>query len=525
MCRKSAHRSVAFVATAWPFLVGMGIEVDEALAGSGLYPNTGVLYGWTICGRILPAMLLSYLGATKVWMCAPLFALWGPSQLTLRIPSLLLGAATLAVFWSVLRSVSTRAAYFGTLMLATDTAFLLLTTIDFGPVALQLFLKTAIMWLFVRWKLYGRSRYFAAAFFLGGLAMWDKALFAWNALGLMLGAAVAFPVHVLRFISPARVLVAAGALCAGAVPLLLFNVEHPWETLRSNARLRPAEVPAKLPFLFDTLNGSVLQGLYTASDVPPQPGHSLGLANRLIRAARTSGALPEANWTVWAYMAALLGMPLLWRTRVRDPAVFGAVSFFVTWVVMAGTAGAGAAAHHVVLLWPSHFIVIAVVMDEFAKRVRPIVIAALAATLVSVNIGVTASYYEELVRNGPGIRWTRASQELSAHLVHTGYQRVFVVDWGIYETLALLSEGRLPLLFANEYTSAGTVPERRKILSDIMDEPGTVFVTHASPYEQVIGANAALDAFARESGLKKVAVTRIKDSFGREVFWIIQFGT
>jgi hypothetical protein len=41
----------------------------------------------------------------------------------------------------------------------------------------------------------------------------------------------------------------------------------------------------------------------------------------------------------------------------------------------------------------------------------------------------------------------------------------------------------------------------------------------------VIGANAALDAFARESGLKKVAVTRIKDSFGREVFWIIQFGT
>ena len=74
------------------------------------------------------------------------------------------------------------------------------------------------------------------------------------------------------------------------------------------------------------------------------------------------------------------------------------------------TAGAGAAAHHIILLWPFQFLAIAAALAAI-----PWTWAAAAATVVlcASNLAVTNEYYWELVRNGPDIRWTDAIYPLN----------------------------------------------------------------------------------------------------------------
>src|SRR5579883_1998323 len=81
--------SLAFIALGMPFVLRLGIEADEAMLANGIYDHGAPLYSWKFAGFELPVMLLSYLGALKTWLFNPYFALWAPSPLSLRIPSLL----------------------------------------------------------------------------------------------------------------------------------------------------------------------------------------------------------------------------------------------------------------------------------------------------------------------------------------------------------------------------------------------------------------------------------------------------
>jgi len=129
----------------------------------------------------IPMLLISYLGALKAWVYAPILAIWEPSVWSVRVPVLLAGAVTLFLFWMLLeRTVSRRAALAGTALLAFDTTFLLTTCFDWGPVALQHLLAVSAALLLVRFHTTGSRRMLGAAFFLLGLALWDKALFGWT---------------------------------------------------------------------------------------------------------------------------------------------------------------------------------------------------------------------------------------------------------------------------------------------------------------------------------------------------------
>ncbi len=502
----------------------MGIEVDEALVGSGLYGRAAAWYSWRLFGHEIPVMQLSYLGALKTWLYAPVFAIWDPSGISLRLPTALMGAATVALFWRLLKHVcSNTAAWIGAVLLATDTSFLLLTTIDFGPVALELLLKTAAIVLLVRWHGTRGITPFVAAWFLLGLALWDKAVFAWIAVGLAAGALAAFPRVVRAALQPKLAVIAAASFCAGASPLIVYNLARPLDTMRSNAKVSPGEVSPKLAVLRDTIDGSVLSGFYTAPDTPPRPGGLDRPLRRALAAVSTAPGTHPANWSLWAFAAALLAFPAIWRTPARSPALFALVSFAVGWLAMAVTAGAGGAAHHIVLLWPMHLMVIAVVAAKLSSRFGVGLVAAATVVLAVVGLRCTAGYFVALVRNGPAIRWTDAIDPLAEHLQRSPAQRVFIVDWGILESVNLLSEGTVPVIFGSEYTSSGSATDPPSILRRVMIEPGTLFVSHTAAYEQRPGSNAAVDKFAADAGCRKEPAATISDRFGRPTFDIFRF--
>jgi hypothetical protein len=508
----------AFVALGWPFLKRMGIEADEALVGNGLFGRVAAWYSWRVFGHEIPVMLLSYLGALKTWFYAPIFAIWDPSAISVRLPTAVLGAVTIALFWRLLEDVCGRsAAWVGAILLATDTSFLLLTTIDFGPVALQLFLKTAALVLFVRWHRDRRTTLFALAWFLVGLAFWDKAVFAWIAAGLAAGALATIPRMVRAAIRPRLAAVATVAFCAGAFPLIVYNIARPLDTIRSNAKVSSFGLLPKLGIVRDTMDACIFAGFYTASDTPPRPG---SLADSQ---AKPPAPPSPRNWSVWAFAGAILALPAIWHTRARSPALFGLVSFAGGWITMALTSGAGVAAHHVALLWPMHLMVIAAVTSSLSSRLGNWLAVCVTILLAIGGLRCTAGYFIALVRNGPAIRWTDAINPLADYLKLAQPQRVFVVDWGILESINLLSQGSVPALVGDDYYSGAPEPARLDAVRRTMVDPGTLFVSHTLEYEQLRGSGSAVDNLAAGAGYQKEAVVTIPDRFGRPTFDIFRF--
>jgi hypothetical protein len=504
--------SLGFVASGLLFIPRLGIEVDEALVANGIYAHGSPLYSWSVGGMEIPVMLISYLGALKTWMYSVLFIFFEPRPMSLRLPTLLLAAGSLWLFFSLLdRTVSRRAAWIGTLLLATDTSYLLMNAVDYGPVTLQFVFKLAALVLLAKFHQSGSRMQLAGAFFWLGLAMWDKAVFAWVLFGLGAGVLVVFPRAVFAELTWRNIRMAAIAMVAGALPLIIYNVARPLETLRANAQVEQLAVLGKSIILTRTMDGSVLFGFMTAFDAGATPGEPGHWYQRLSFAVSDVLGAPHSSLVLWATCAAVLSLVLLWRTPARKPILFGLVVCVATWLPMVLTAGAGAAAQHVILLWPFHLLMIAAAVDRLPRA------AAIGVTvlLCGSSLVVTNQYYAELIRNGPTMRWTDAMDPLHRSLTDMHAQRIYVADWGIIETMNLLSEGALPIRTAE----LGSDESIRAMLRDSR----SVFVAHAKGAAIHPSERAALEDLAQREEYLEEPVATIADRNGRPAFDVFRF--
>src|SRR5579863_424652 len=137
-----------FIATALLFVSRPGVEADEALVVNG------AIYSW----HHIPLMLMSYMGALKAWFYLVLFDVVRPSPVSLRVPTILFGAVAIWLFFLLVdRTVGRRAAWIGALLLATDSMFVILEAIDYGPNALHFALKLGALLLLVRFHREGSA--------------------------------------------------------------------------------------------------------------------------------------------------------------------------------------------------------------------------------------------------------------------------------------------------------------------------------------------------------------------------------
>ena len=142
--KRRRNTCFACIACAYFYLAGLvfiphiGIEGDETLFAAGLYRPRGELFALHIGQSHVPIMLMSYVGALKSWIYRPILDVFGAGPMTLRVPMLLAGVASLWLFFLVLRRVAgERSALIGCGLLAVDSMYLVTTCFDWGPVALQ----------------------------------------------------------------------------------------------------------------------------------------------------------------------------------------------------------------------------------------------------------------------------------------------------------------------------------------------------------------------------------------------------
>ena len=498
--------ALLFVFLGLPFLTLPGLHADAASELAGFYPCSLQEFKARLFGYDVPLMVLPYLGSLKAWVYLPILSYLEVTAVALRLPLLLAGAASVAMFFALAdRTLGRRAAVAGTLLLATDASFVIATSIDFGPIVLLHFFLLAGILLVVRFDRTGSLGILAAAFFLFGLALWHKALFAWMLAGLAAGALAVFPKRIWAKFTWKRLAVAVLSLCLGAAPLLYYNAVTRGRTLRTGDIMSArTSVGQKLLVLRKTMDGSILFGFLTEERGNPGRGvHS------------------DAMW--YAFLAAGCLLPWLWFTPSRHAALFAAVYLAAAWTAMAANARTGGSLHHAILLWPFPQFLIAAAGAELSRRFGRVGTWGLAAALVPIagsNVLLLNQYRVRLTTAGPSAVFTDAVQPLSDYLSALGPGHFVTVDWGYADTLCLLSDGEMDIDDASYSLQSRTGLDR---IRSLIVRPRTVFVARTPADEVFPGVRTLLNSTAAEMGYSPGVVQVIDDRHRRPRFEVIRF--
>ncbi|MCU0227809.1 MAG: glycosyltransferase family 39 protein, partial [Bryobacterales bacterium] len=375
----------ALAACAFAFGMGLsylplaGLQHDEILF---LHP---FLFDWVLFrARVeqtnIPLMVMSYVGALKTWLYWPLYTYLPPSVWTIRLPMLLLATVNVWLLYRLGKRLwDPRAGRLAAALAATDPTLLLTQIFDWGPVTLQNSLSLGAMLLFLRWLDHGARRWLALCCFCCGLALWNKAIFAWLLVAAPVACALTWPhlLHPKRWMVFFRshALAAVGGVTAfalGAAPLLYYNWREASVTVRQNARFESTFPTLKLYTLAGSLDGYLI-------------GSDVGLFSIWERACTVGRLAPEtpppalpgalqwlpwSTWTTWLLAGALLVS--LWFWRRPQAAIVRAL--LLTFVIYCGLAMAlvngGTGIHHYVPLLPALFLAIGGAWSLLDTQVR-----------------------------------------------------------------------------------------------------------------------------------------------------------
>ncbi len=506
----------------------IGLQNDEMLFAEALFPPVAMEHAVPIAGHRVPTMVMSYVGALKSWMYAPVFAVWAPSEWSVRIPVLLMGAITIALFFAFAMGIcGKRAALAAAALLATDAMFVVTTGLDWGPVALQHFLLVAGLLLVCEFDRTARRIWLAAGFFAFGLALWDKALFSWSLAGLGAASALVLPRRVAKHITWRNVAAAALGFVLGAAPLLAYNAASRFKTFRSNAEFTTEGIGQKVGALRATLEGSALFGYIVREDAPVEPGKAANAFEGAALALSEFFGEPRSGYMGLALVVAFALLPWLWRTPARKPMVFSLIFMAAVWVQMAFTRNAGGSAHHAVLLWPFPQLFVAAALSQVSSGFRRIgkpVLALAIAFLCAANVLVLDRYVARAIEDGTSVIWTDAISPLKTALREMPAGRIYVADWGMMNVLRATGEGSLPLEIGNDpFMHTPMTGLDREFATRMLSRKDAIWIGHTEGNEILSGVSARLLEFAQASGHRKQVLRVISDRDGRPIFEIYRF--
>jgi 4-amino-4-deoxy-L-arabinose transferase-like glycosyltransferase len=517
-----------FFLTGSAFVSRLGIQNDEALFANGIFKPYAVAYKYPWGRAGLPLMLMSYLGTLKSWLYRPIFQWFGVGVSVVRLPMLLAGAASVWLFYRLLRrAAGERAALLGCGLLAADSLYLLTTCFDWGPVVLQHLLILSGMLLLLGFYQHPSHLRLAGGCFLLGMAMWDKSLAAWMIGGIGLALILVFPRQIVGVTTLRRVVISVFFFALGALPLIVYNIDQPLATFRGNASWDTSDLAGKGRLLAATADGSALFGWLNdegwQTRDPHLPDGTLQSASARISAL---AGHPRHSLMLYAFGLALLLAPLA-RGHALRAIVFALLAIAFAWVQMAVTANAGGSVHHAILLWPLPQMVIAISFAAASRRLRAAGIPALAVVLAVLMVSgllVTNEYHFLMVRNGGSPNWTDAIFRLADYMKGVSSSNVFCMDWGIMDNMRLLSRGKLPLRVGTDpITKPALDAADREYLARTIAGPGHVFINHTKDFEFFPGINDKLVKYAADAGYRREVMAVIPDSHGRPAYEVYRF--
>jgi hypothetical protein len=493
-----------------------GLESDEVIFAQPLHGLINSTFSIRVRHHFVPLMLTSYIGALKSLFYWPLSWVFSPSVYFVRLPMVLVGAATVLVFykWAGIFA-GPPGALLAAVLLATDPTFLLTDTFDWGPVALQHLLLVSGCLLIAR----GRLSWGA---FLFGLALWNKTIFLWTLAGLVLASLIVCHAEVRAVLGDRRRWArAALAFVLGALPLLVFNVKHPNATLGDNAHLSLENFQIKYVVLSSAVDGSGLFGFLVAPESQENPKEPASLQGRAASWISQHSGRQEKNLMFYGILLAAVMALLWWRAPGHRAALFAIVSGGGTFLAMAVTANAGMGIHHSVLLWPMPQLLVGASFGALPWRWLRVGIVTL---LVTSNLLVINRYIAQFERNGTSVGFTDAVNPLAESLAGPNGDLAYVIDWGLYESLDYLMQGNSHLRESYPYLIQATPdPGERREIDAMLADPHALFVDHVPSREAFHGVAEHLETIAHAEGYEREPVRIVADRNLRPVFQVFRF--
>ncbi|MGA2713974.1 MAG: glycosyltransferase family 39 protein [Bryobacteraceae bacterium] len=442
---------LALMAILTAFLPMPGIQEDEALFLTPFLKGHAPLYSWTVGNRVVPVMLMDYVGALKTWIYWPVFKFWKPGVWSIRLPVCFFSMLTVGVIALFLRRVtSARIALLTSLLLATDAPFVLTSVFDWGPVCLLLLATALFLLLFQRFTSGGSPLWLSAAFLLAGLATWQKALFVVILAALALAWLLVFPTCVRRWMRVRNVLVAAVAFLAGSAPLIAFNLQRSASTFTAGRYLPPVAAREKLMMLQHTLDGRALEHYMFRSvagekiSLTEQP-----LEDRIAHWYKQSSFHP-ASLLLPALVIALLALPFLRTSATFRALLFSWIAFAAAEAMMLLYRDAGAGPHHTVLLYPAPQFLVAATICALAELIRTplkatLAVWAIAFILAGANLWLLHGYSRAGNQNGFSVIWTNGDVKLASTVTST-HLPVAILDWGLQNPLQIATNNQVGIV-------------------------------------------------------------------------------
>jgi hypothetical protein len=516
-----------FFAQGYMFIRQVGVQEDEAQFVSAIFPPLEAPAFFEVGGSKWPLMVNNYAGGLKALAYMGIFKIWPADVRSLRVPVLLLGTATVFLFFLFFRmTMGDLTALIATALLATESVFLVTTVLDFGVAAAQHFFAAAALPLFVLYHRTRRRWLLALACVLCGLGLWDKVTFIWVLAGLGAGLLAAFRREIRPHLSGRWLGFAALWIAIGAFPLLYFNVIVPAGTSQFKGGL---SVPTsqKVAILARTLNGSSLFGYLTRS---PSSGRPSDGETRLERTAvslsRATGH-PERHGLLAASIVSVVLMIVMRPAPARRAMLFSVVAFFAGWVFMLPFYMGGGGSHHVILLWPLPQMLVALALTTLARwipRAGAAIALLLAAALAIQGALVTNECYARIVSVGASDFFSDAINPLRALLVRTGPYELYPLDWGIRGPLRCLGRGNLPLSFIDDpLENASLTEQQRSGLRSVLELPGRYFLVYADRSAHSNDYLERLRGVAKEFGFREEVYAQVPDRHGRPIYQILRY--
>jgi hypothetical protein len=171
--------------------------------------------------------------------------------------------------------------------------------------------------------------------------------------------------------------------------------------------------------------------------------------------------------------------------------------------------------------------IVAISFAAASRRLHAVGIPSLALVLAVLMVSgllVTNEYRVLIVRNGGSPNWTDAIFRLNGYLKGVPADNVFCMDWGIMDSLRLLSSGKLPLRVGTDPINKASLDDAdRQYLAQTIGAPAQLFINHTRNFEFFPGVNDKLVDYAAAAGYRREVMAVISDSHGRPVYEVYRF--
>ncbi len=452
-----------------------GLYYDEALfvnAATGATQSDLFVHR-----RILgvPVMLMSYIGALKAWIYYPIFKIFDISIASIRLPAILLGAASIVlIYFYVSQQFSKAAAVIFLALAAIEPSTIFHSRLDWGPTALMMLFRGG---LFVSLGLFlktGEKRYLRLAFLCCVLGIFDKLNFVWIALAAGVSAVVFYPE---RFNIPLisrlgtrnlLILVAAGvALIFVAFSMRAAGVSN------STGELGFTDIAFRWNQFFSLFAMTVTgTGVYDFVITGTNPARSFHLIALMV-----------------GVIASIFGIAVGLRSKSINPQALG---FFALFVFLLAAqifiTRKATGPHHFATLAPLWLVFFSIGIWSLIDGLRKIRLflgfaagAVLTSSLAATSVMVDLGYHRGFNNKNINPVWSTSSIDLVRRVESMDkVDSVVFVDWGIATNVQALSNNDLKVHEMWSFFNDSKTEEELDWFSRTHLKNGSIFVLHTS---------------------------------------------